>query len=61
MIALSVILEGEKFAQAYVAKESIIVIQEDVDNKNRCYILLNSGHDMHIDLAADDLKKMVNG
>lgn len=60
MIALSVVLEGEKFAQVYVAKEAIITIQEDVDNKNRCYILLNSGHDMHIDLAADDLKNLIS-
>lgn len=64
LLALSVILDeregNDKYAQAYVLIDSIIAMQEDLDDENCCYILLSSGHDMHVNLALNDLKKMLN-
>lgn len=64
MIALSVIIDDRKddnkFVQAYVAENSIVAMQEDLDDENCCYILLSSGHDMHINLSLKDLHSMLN-
>lgn len=64
MIALSVIIDDRKddnkFVQAYVAENSIVAIQEDLDDENCCYILLSSGHDMHINLSLKDLHSILN-
>lgn len=64
LIAFSTILEGrsdsDKFAQAYVQTESIIAIQEDIDDKNCCYILLSSGHDMHVNMGVDEVKRLIS-
>lgn len=63
-LALSVIVDGrdgdDKYAQAYVKTSAIIAMQEDLDDENCCYILLSSGHDMHINLSLSDLKHMLN-
>lgn len=59
-IALSVILEEGKFVQATVAASAIIAVQEDPDNDKRSYILLSSGHDMHIDLSHDEVLKAIS-
>lgn len=61
MIGVAVILENGRFMQGYIKPEAVIAIQEDPDNKNRSYILLASGHDMHIDLPIDSLYKMIKG
>ena len=64
MIALSVIIDDRKddnnFVQAYVAENSIVAMQEDLDDENCCYILLSSGHDMHINLSLKDLHSILN-
>jgi hypothetical protein len=58
-IDLSVLLEDDKPVQCTVACSSIVAIQEDPDNKTRSFILLSSGHDMHIDLDFDSLRKLI--
>lgn len=63
-IDLAVILSDSKtlkenFVSAIIAKNSIIAIQEDPDNNKRSYILLQSGHDMHIDLDYATLRNLV--
>jgi len=64
MLALSVIIDDregdDKYAQGYVVTSSIIAMQEDLDDENCCYILLSSGHDMHVNLSLKDLKSMLN-
>lgn len=63
LIAVSVVLDDregdDKFAQAYVMKESIIAIREDLDNKNRCYVLMTGAHGMHVDMSVEDLKNIL--
>lgn len=61
MIGVSVILENGRFMQGYIKPEAVIAIQEDPDNRNRCYVLLSSGQDMHIDLPIDELYKSIKG
>lgn len=63
-IDLTVILSDSKllkenFVSATVAKNSIIAIQEDPDNNKRSYILLQSGHDMHVDLNYTALQNLI--
>lgn len=60
MIDLAIILEGGKIVQGRVSCTSIVAIQEDPDDKTRSYLLLISGHDMHVDLDYDTLRKMVS-
>lgn len=63
-IDLTVILSDSKllkenFVSAIVAKNAIIAIQEDPDNNKRSYILLQSGHDMYVDLDYTTLRNLV--
>ena len=63
-IDLAVILPDSKtlkenFVSAIVAKNAIIAIQEDPDNNKRSYILLQSGHDMYVDLDYTTLRNLV--
>lgn len=63
-LALSVILDDNpenKYVQSYVQVDSIVAYREDPDDENCSYILLDSGHTLHINLALDDLHKMIKG
>ena len=64
LLALSVIIDGrqgdDKYAQAYVMVDSIIAMHEDLHDENCFYILLSSGHDMHVNHSLNDLKGMLN-
>lgn len=64
MIALCIIIDGRKddnkYAQGYIKEDSIIAMQEDLDDENCCYILLSSGQDLHINLSLSDLHSMLN-
>lgn len=63
-LALAVILDDNpenKYVQSYIRVDSIIAYQEDPDDENCCYILLNTGHTSHINLALEDLRNMIKG
>ena len=51
-IDLSVIIDGRegdnKYAQLRIFQQHIVAVQEDLDDKNCCYILLTNGKDLHV-------------